>query len=116
MWRGYAKNRPRTQRRICPDRPERPESPSSLGQRPALPQGNPRQQRANREHWREDRGVDEGPAEARQKLAGGEGAERHRAENQEIVERLDLVVLLGAVATGHQGGGADEREIPADPQ
>ena len=52
----------------------------------------------------------------RQQLAGGERADRHGAENQEIVERLDLVALLRPVALGHQRGGADEGEIPADPE
>ena len=51
-----------------------------------------------RQHDREHHLVDGGPAEACQQLAGGERADRHGAEHQEIVERLHLVALVRAVA------------------
>ena len=47
------------------------------------------------EDGRENDVVDRRPAESFEQLAGGERADRHAAEDQEIVERLHLVALLG---------------------
>ena len=44
-----------------------------------------------------------------------EASERHRAENQEIVERLDLGPLLGAVTARDDGGRADEAKFQPTP-
>ena len=60
------------------------------------------------------RRVDRAQPSVASSCAGGERADRHGAEDQEIVERLDLVALLRAVALGHHRGGADEGEVPAD--
>ena len=49
-------------------------------------------------------------------LPGGEGGDRDRAEDQEIVRGLDLRALLRPVAVGHERGRADEAEVPAEPE
>src|SRR5947207_5911897 len=58
-----------------------------------LAQGQPDQQRACDPHHRQHHHIDQIPAVMGKHRAGGEGADRHAAENEEIVERLHLVAL-----------------------
>ena len=54
------------------------------------------------------------PAAEEQHLAGRERGDRDDPEDEEVVERLHLLLLLRPVGPRHQRGAADEAEIPAD--
>jgi hypothetical protein len=64
----------------------------------------PDEQRRGHQNDREHHFVDSRPAKTGQQRAGGERADRHRAEDQKIVERLNLVafvrIVTGLASTG----------------
>src|SRR5262245_31807606 len=73
----------------------------------------PQEQRRRNEDRREYDLVDCGPAEFLEQLAGRKRAQRHVAENQEVVERLHLVAFLRPVTLRDHRSCADERQVPA---
>jgi hypothetical protein len=83
--------------------------PRVLRRHPApLRQRHPDEQGAGRDDDGEPDLVHGGPAEIGEDLAGRKRSDRHRAEHQEVVDRLDLVALVRATALGNRGGGAVE--------
>src|SRR5580693_322530 len=82
----------------------------------AAHQRAPCEQHCRHQNNRENDLIETGPTVTRQQHAGRERADGHGAEYQEIIECLHFVALVRVMAFGDQGRGADEGEIPADPQ
>ncbi len=85
--------------------------------RPARAAGAPHDERHGGERDDgEDHPVHHVPAIGRDDLARRERADRHDAEDAEVIDRLDARALLGARGRGHHGAGADIAEVPAEPE
>src|SRR5262249_27552722 len=65
---------------------------------------------------REDHLVDGGPAEFFEQLTGSGRTQRHAAEDHEVIERLNLVAFIWTMALRDHGRGADERQVPSEPE
>ena len=119
MWRGYAKNRPATQRRISSKPP--PIQGKTVAAR--LKRAGCAGAAADHHSQQAPTAITVGntmpltacPAERREHLAGGERAQRHGAEDQEIVEATaPWSRSSGRWHCVTMRGGADEGEVPSD--
>src|SRR5205085_722501 len=82
----------------------------------SLPQRQPGQHHPGSSDDRQHDEIDEIPAEMGEHRARQKRADRHGAEDEEIVERLNPGALFRTVAIGHERRSADEAEIPTDAQ
>src|SRR5258708_794980 len=76
----------------------------------------PKERNEDERDGREDQPVDRFPARCVKEAAGEKGCAGNDAEDHEVVGALGLASFFRSVAVRHHGGGADEAEVPAEPQ
>src|SRR5262245_17965583 len=91
-----------------------PSDAARLYRRRSRPHRPPQQHGTGHENGWEDHLVDRVPAEFFEQLTRRKRTQRHAAEDQEVIKRLNLVALVRPMALRHHGGCADEGQVPSE--